>query len=177
MPDRSTVCKQPPPTQMRDARYEIPRPLSLRLRLRLHRHRRRHRHRSTARPLLVACRWSPASPPTHVGAQPLRIGHHSFGAVGTAATRPLPDALPSGAPLDNVGSGRRGIRPDQRSFDEPFPQRAPRGCPLRQCWDSKVRTTPAAEFPTLSKTAPRRSVKPGTPARGAVSGLPLAPSI
>ena len=47
---------------------------------------------------------------------------------------------------------RRG----RRSFDAPSPRRAPRGSPLRQCWDSTGGAAPLASLPTLSKTAPRR---------------------
>jgi hypothetical protein len=52
------------------------------------------------------------------------------------STRLLPEALPGGAPLDNVGTARPLVRRDQRNFDAPSPRRAPRGCPLRQCWDN-----------------------------------------
>ena len=48
------------------------------------------------------------------------------------------------------------IRRGQGSFDAPSPRRAPRGCPLRQCWDPRQRSSPVTVLPTLSKTAPRR---------------------
>ena len=46
-----------------------------------------------------------------------------------------------------------------RTFGAPSPDRAPRGCPLRQCWDPRERPTPVTVLPTLSKTAPRTGAR------------------
>ena len=80
----------------------------------------------------------------------------AIGEADVASTRPLPGALPAGAPCHNVGTGRPLVRLDQRDFNALSPRRAPRGCPLRQCWDSTGGAAPLASLPTLSKTAPRR---------------------
>ena len=90
----------------------------------------------------------------------------SVGEIGVAATRLLPDAFPAVAPLDNVGIARSLVRLEQRSFDAPSPRRAPRGCPLRQCWDPTCRATPVTVLPTLSKTAPRTGARGRHPAEG-----------
>jgi hypothetical protein len=71
----------------------------------------------------------------------------AIGKADVGSTRPLPDALPAGAPPQSAN------RVDHLTPKAPFPRRAPRGCPLRQCWDPTNRLTPLALLPTLSKTA------------------------
>ena len=50
---------------------------------------------------------------------------------------------------------RTAVRVDHLTLEAPSPRRAPRGSPLRQCWDLTNRPTLMAVLPTLSKTAPR----------------------
>jgi hypothetical protein len=54
--------------------------------------------------------------------------------------------------------------------EAPSSRRAPRGCPLRLCWDPRKRSTPVTVIPTLSKTAPRRRREEARP-HGALSSV------
>ena len=51
---------------------------------------------------------------------------------------------------------RAAVRDGHLTPEAPCPRRAPRGCPLRQCWDLARCSTAMTVHPTLSKTAPRR---------------------
>jgi hypothetical protein len=60
----------------------------------------------------------------------------SIGGAGEASTRPLPNAIPAGAPYART---RRCQQPASRiahlTPEAVSSQRAPRGCPPGQCWD------------------------------------------
>ena len=113
----------------------------------------------TPRPPLRRRSWLVAGPPpARTRTKEEGLCRAIRGSLAPSA-RPLPIALPAGAPLDNVGIARSLVRLEQRSFDAPSPDRAPRGCPLRQCWDPRERPTPVTVLPTLSKTAPRTGAR------------------
>ena len=99
------------------------------------------------------------APPRHQSGCPApgRTCRHGQSTPAKGCLAPtLPGALPAGAPCHNVGTWMPLVRLVQGDFNALSPRRAPRGCPLRQCWDSTGGAAPLPSLPTLSKTAPRR---------------------
>ena len=137
------------------------------------------------------CRHGQSTPATGCPAPTRAIGE-----ANVASTRPLSVAVPEGAPLRQcwdparcsiamtvqptlsktaprrMRCRRAAVRFVCLTPEVPSPRRAPRGCPLRQCWDPARCSIAMTVQPTLSKTARRRVREDGTPARGAVIGLP-----
>jgi hypothetical protein len=64
-------------------------------------------------------------------------------------TAPFSQRFSRGCPSGPELHGRTG----HSSFVAPSPPHAPRGCPLRQCWEPTGHPTPVVAPPTLSKTA------------------------